>query len=83
MHENKLNQLNSIEERLINELQTTLQQKQAAVDTLKKKSPLLKNALEPRQAYRYKSSHFQEDKNQTNAEKLAHLKSMTGVRTEE
>jgi len=44
-----------MEERMIGELQKTLQKKQAAVDNLQSKSPALKKGMEPRQAYKYKT----------------------------
>lgn len=55
MHDIKLLQLNEIEERLIGELQTTIQRKNATMDILSRKSAALKKNLEPRQAYRQKT----------------------------
>ena len=51
-HEQKLNQLNEMEGRMIDTLNKTLQKKQAAVDYLQSKSPALKNGIEPRKAYK-------------------------------
>lgn len=44
-----------MEEKLIGELQKTLQRKNQAVDNLQSKSPALKKGFEPRQAYKYKT----------------------------
>jgi hypothetical protein len=53
-HENTLNKMQEIEERLIGDLQRTLQKKNAAVDGLQMKSPALKKLQQPRLAYKYK-----------------------------
>jgi len=51
-HENKLNQLSQLEERMIQELNKTMITKTKAYDNLKATSPAMIKAMEPRQAYK-------------------------------
>jgi len=53
-HEQRLEQLAHLEERMIGSLQNTLSRKNQAIDSLHMASPSLKKAMEPRMAYKYK-----------------------------
>ena len=52
--EEKIRQLEVIEQQLVGNLQTTMARKDQAVQNLKSKSKMVAKALEPRNAYRYK-----------------------------
>jgi len=54
VHEGQLRRLESLEARLVGDLQRTLQKKNVAFDKLNAKSPSLQKSVQPRLAYRYK-----------------------------
>jgi len=54
VHEGQLRRLESMEARLVGDLQRTLQKKNIAFDKLNAKSPSLQKTVQPRLAYRYK-----------------------------
>jgi hypothetical protein len=52
-HEQKIKQLEEIEQRMVQDLQRTLQRKNQAIDNLQEKSKGLKKVMQPRKAYKY------------------------------
>lgn len=54
--ENEIKKLEEEEMRMLSRMKDTLAQKQAAFKTLQSKAPALKRGIEPRNAYRKKSS---------------------------
>ena len=53
MHEAKIRQLEEIEQRMVSDLQRTLQRKNQAITDLQEKSKGLKRVMQPRKAYKY------------------------------
>ena len=52
-NEQRIRQLEEIEQRMVNDLQKTLQAKNAAMSELANKSKGLKKVMQPRMAYKY------------------------------
>ena len=53
LHEQRIRQLEEIEQRMVSDLQRTLQKKNAAINELQEKSKGLKKVMQPRKAYKY------------------------------
>ena len=52
-NEQRIRQLEEIEQRMVNDLQNTLQMKNQAINELASKSKGLKKVMQPRMAYKY------------------------------
>lgn len=59
LNEIRIKQLEEIEHRLVGNLQNTLLSKNAAINELNQKSRSLKKVMQPRMAYKYKSTKTQ------------------------
>jgi len=64
IREEKIRQLEAIEQQLVGNLQSTLASKQQAISNLKSKSKMVAKALEPRNAYRYSPKENRDTMNQ-------------------